>query len=98
MIDPTVTIGNIIEILVIGCGGIGAVWAVRNSVANLGRDLTRMEADFCDMKLEIKKVGDVLIRMAVTDTRLTNVEQDVREMKHGQGFIQRAIAGEYPAR
>jgi len=98
VIDATITIGNIIEITVIGCGGIAAVVAVRNSVVNVGRDLMRMEADFQDMKVEIKKVGDVLIAMATTDLRLTNVEQDIREMKHGQGFIQRQLTGEYPPR
>ena len=98
MLDPTVTIGNIIEIVTIACGGIAAVVAVRNSVTNLGKDLTRMEADFFDMKIEIKKVGDVLIQMAVTDTRLTNAEQDIRELKHGQGFVRgsRGIDHEYP--
>lgn len=96
MIDLTITVGNIIEIATIAGGGMIAVLAVRGSVNDLGKDLVRMEADFTDMKTEIKKVGDVLIRMAITDTRLTNVEQDVREMKHGQGFIQRAISGEYP--
>jgi len=57
-----------------------------------------MEADFFDMKIEIKKVGDVLIQMAVTDTRLTNAEQDIRELKHGQGFVRgsRGIDHEYP--
>lgn len=96
MIDLTITVGNIIEIAVIACGGIAAVVTVRNSVVNLGRDLSRMEADFMDMKIEIKKVGEVLVKMAVTDTRLMNVEQDIREMKHGQGFIRRAVEGEYP--
>lgn len=95
MIDSTITIGNIIEILVIGCGGIGAVAAVRNSVVNLGRDLKHMEADFFDMKIEIKKVGEVLVKMAVTDTRLTNVEKDIRELKHGDGFIHSKITREY---
>ena len=98
MIDFTITIGNMIEIGVIACGGIAAVVAVRNSVTNLGKDLTRMEADFFDMKVEIKKVGDVLIQMAVTDTRLTNAEQDIRELKHGQGYIRgpMGIDREYP--
>ena len=96
MIDFTITVGNIIEILVIGCGGIGAVAAVRNSVVNLGKDLKHMEADFFDMKIEIKKVGEVLIKMAVTDTRLSNVEQDVRELKHGRGFVQQELTREYP--
>jgi len=95
MIDFTITVGNIIEIATIASGGVYAVLTVKNSVTNFGRDLVRMEADFFDMKVEIKKVGDVLIKMAVTDTRLVNVEQDVRELKHGIGFIKNEVEGEY---
>ena len=103
MFDLTITAGNIIEIATIAIGGVIVVTTMRNSVANLGHDLTRMDADFSDMKIEIKKVGDVLIQMARTDVRLTNVEQDmrgvvqdIREIKHGEGFIHKAIDREYP--
>ena len=80
MIDYTITIGNIIEIGAIIGGGGAAMITLRGTVMNLKNDMT-------DMKTEIKKVGDVLIKMAVTDTRLTNIEQDVRELKHGEGFV-----------
>lgn len=94
MIDLTITVGNIIEISTIAIGGIYAFVNVKNSVANFANDLTRMQIDFTDMKVEIRKVSDVLIRMAVADTRLTGLEQDIREMKHGKGFVQ-DINGEY---
>jgi flagellar motor component MotA len=89
MFDATITVGNIIEILTIAGGGIGALIAVKNSVSTLGADLRNMKDDFTDMKAEIKKVGEVLIKMAVTDQRLLNVEQDIRELKHGDGFIRK---------
>lgn len=87
IVDATITIGNMIEIAVIAGGGIAALATVRGSVKNLTRDITNMRGEFTDMKSEIKKVGEVLIRMEATDRRLTNVEQDVREMRHGHGFI-----------
>ena len=89
MIDYTITIGNIIEISVIVSGGLLTLVTMRNTVNNLKEDMT-------DMKTEIKKVGEVLVKMAVTQTRLDNVEQDIRDMKHGRGFIQGAVNGEYP--
>jgi hypothetical protein len=100
MIDYTITVGNIIEIGVLTVGGIitvgGGLLALgsfRNTVENLTRDMT-------DMKAEIKKVGEVLTKMAVTDNRLSNVEQDIRELRHGVGFVQSrsndGINGEYP--
>lgn len=89
MIDYTITVGNIIEISVIIGGGLLAMVTLRSTVNNLKEDMT-------DMKTEIKKVGEVLVKMAVTQTRLDNVEQDIRDLKHGRGFISGSANGEYP--
>lgn len=98
MIDFTVTMGNIIEIGVIAGGGLVAIVTVKNSVSNLGKDLHHMRSDFDDMKKEIEKVGEVLIKMAVTDQRLLNAETDIRELRHGEGFVRDSIEREYPRR
>ena len=93
MIDYSITVGNIIEISVIVGGGLLTLVTLRNTVNNLKDDMV-------DMKTEIKKVGEVLVKMAVTQTRLDNVEQDIRDLKHGRGFItprsDGGINGEYP--
>ena len=80
MIDTSISLGNILEIGSIIIGGLGAIFTLRNTVTNLKNDMV-------DMKAELKKVGEVLIKLAVTDTRLTNLENDIRELKHGEGFI-----------
>lgn len=89
ILESSITVGNIIEIGVIAVTGITALVSMRNTVSN-------MKADLTDMKSEIKKVGEVLVTLAVTGERLSNVEQDVRELRHGRGFVQRDINGEYP--
>jgi hypothetical protein len=65
--------------------------------------LTKIESSVDDLKTELKKLSDVLIKMAdmrgelrVIDTRVTSVEQDIRELRHGRGFIQDSLRGEYP--
>lgn len=83
MIDQTITIGNIIEISVIACGGLITIITLKNRIADITTDLV-------DMKQELRKVGEVLIQMAVTDQRVTNLEKDVRELRHGDGFIRGA--------
>ena len=91
MIEQTITIGNIIEIISIIAGGMTVFITLKNTVANIKEDVVGMQ-------LEIKKLADVITRMAVTDVRLTNVEQDIRELRHGRGFV-RGSAGvdrEYP--
>jgi K+/H+ antiporter YhaU regulatory subunit KhtT len=88
MIEQTVTVGNIIEIAVIATGGISVFVGLRSTVSNIKEDVQGMQN-------EIKKLADIITRMAVTDLRLTNVEQDIREMRHGKGFVQESINGEY---
>ncbi len=70
---------------------------------NLTNRLTKIESSVDDLKTELKKLSDVLIKMAdmrgelrVIDTRVTAAEQDIREMRHGRGFIQESMRGEYP--
>ena len=93
IVDYTISIGNIIEVTVLAFGGLAALITLRVTVNNI-------KSDMVDMKTEIKKVGEVLVKMAVTQTRLDMVEQDIRDLKHGRGFIQpRAeggINGEWP--
>lgn len=79
-INYTINIGDIIQVASILGGGAYLVISLRATVDHVKRDMV-------DMKTEIKKLGDVLIKLAVTDTRLTNLEQDIRELKHGEGFV-----------
>jgi hypothetical protein len=92
VIDYTINVGHIIQIGVILGGGFVALIVMRQSVSNLKDDMT-------DMKAELKQVAKVLVTMAVTTVRLDNVEKDIRDMKHGRGFIRDrqdgGIQGEY---
>jgi len=97
MIEQTITVGNIIEIIVIGAGGIGVFFTLRATVANIKDDVAGIQK-------EIEKLGDILIaqadirgEMKVINTRVTSVEQDIRELRHGEGFVKgaRGIEREY---
>lgn len=89
MIEQTITIGNIIEIASICAGGLTVFITLRNTVSNIKDDVVAMQT-------EIKKLAEVITKMAVTDIRLTNIEQDIRELRHGRGFIREATDREYP--
>ncbi len=98
MLEVTTEIGpflQVLQILVIFLGGIFALATLRNTVANLSTDII-------DMKVELKKLGEILVTLAVATKRLDNLEEDVRDMKHGRGFVakrsadERGINGEWP--
>jgi hypothetical protein len=40
------------------------------------------------MQSEIKKIGEVLINQADQNRRIIHLEDDVRELRHGRGFVQ----------
>ena len=82
IIDTTITVGNIIEAATIAIGVTVFVVSMKQSIGNMKDDLT-------DLKEEVKKVGEVLIKMAVTDQRLSNAEQDIRDLQHNSGFAPR---------
>lgn len=75
-----INFANVIQILsVLGFGGAILV-TMRNNLTNLKEDVV-------DLKLDIKKLGDVLVQMAIADARITNIESDIRDLRHGKGFI-----------
>lgn len=97
MIEQTITIGNIVEIGSIICGGVMVFATLKSTVANI-------RVEVAGMQTEIKKLGDILIaqadmrgEMKVLETRLLSAEQDIRELRHGEGFVKgsRGIEREY---
>jgi hypothetical protein len=97
-IDWSISFGSIIQVLAILGGGLLVLVTMRSTITVLQRDVNATQS-------EIKKMGDILTKMAVaesrldnTDTRLTNVERDIRDLRRGEGFIRGAagIEHEYP--
>lgn len=87
MIDYTITIGNIVEIGSIVLGGCAVLWTLKSDVKTLKRD-------FVAIQDEIKKLGEILVDLAdirgdikSLTTRITANEQDIRELRHGDGFV-----------
>jgi hypothetical protein len=91
VIDYTITVGNLVEIAAIIGGGLMVMITLRGDVAN-------MKAEVGAIQVEIKKIGDVLITQADQNRRILHLEEDVREMRHGHGFVQgpRGVDREYP--
>ncbi len=89
MLDPTVTIGNLVEISTIIAGGTITFALLRATVIHLREEVA-------EMKIDIKALNKIIIEMAVADQRLLRVEADLRELRHGRGFVREALQGEWP--
>ena len=92
------TVDNILKVFeilsIIGGGALVAFKLGRTTArveASLERQndiLTSQSAEISELKTETKKLGDVLTAIAVQDARIGRMEEDIREIKHGRGFIQ----------
>lgn len=90
-IDYTITAGNIIEIGSILTGGLYALATIKSNVGLL-------KTEVGEMQNEIKKITDILINQADQNRRIIHLEDDLRELRHGRGFVQgqRGIDHEFP--
>jgi len=89
MIDQTITTGNLIEIATILLGGITVFLSLKGTVGQLSGDVVELKAD-------IKALNKVVITMAVADQRITVAEKDIRELRHGRGFVRESLEREWP--
>lgn len=86
-IDPHITVGTLLEIGTIVVGGVIALSKFATKFALFHADLTGVKTDMTDMKSEIKKVNELLASAREADRRITRLEDDLRELRHGEGFV-----------
>lgn len=68
MIEWSVSLGSILQIISMFGGGIMVLIAMRIDVRNIKEDLV-------DMKVELRKVGEILTNQAITNHRLQALEE-----------------------
>ncbi len=87
VIDWTLSIGNIIQVVVL----VGGIFAFIYSVKG---DVQKVKENVADIKEELKELRKVFTTQVDHDGRLTRAEEDIRDMRkdikelrHGEGFV-----------
>lgn len=90
IIDWTISIGNILTVLIIA----GAFLGFAFKTGRYSEQMNNMQKDIGDMKVVQTKVATALTTLAVQDntlknqdTRLTRTEMAIEDIRHGRGFI-----------
>ena len=91
------SVDNILKLLeilsIVGGGGLVAFRLGRTSsrfeisIASQNEILRIQSGEITELRKETKKLGDVLTAIAVQGTRMDRVEEDIRELRHGRGFV-----------
>lgn len=93
-----VVVASVTLLFNVGLHIFGGGWRLSNR-------LSSMEVTLIAVQEDIRKLSDVLIKMAdmrgelrVLDTRMVTAEKDIRELRHGDGFVRgsRGLDKEYP--
>lgn len=79
-VDWTVNIGHLWTLAAFAVMLILQVGASRANYGNLRNDMT-------DLKAEIKKLSEIVTEQAVQGKRIDRIEEDIRELRHGEGFV-----------
>lgn len=93
----TVKFGDVLTLFGAIC--VAAAFLYRKGGQETGMQMTlkQLVVEFTNMQVEIKKISDVLINQADQNRRIIHLEEDVRDLRHGRGFVQgdRGIDREY---
>jgi hypothetical protein len=90
MVEQTITWGQIGEVVLYIAGVVVVFTTMRNTIAGMAKQIEKMQR-------ELEKLSLIVTQMAVADVRLTKLETEVFELRHGDGWVQgrRGIDREY---
>ncbi len=81
------TILQIAQIVGYLAAGIVFIIMIKSDVRVLKVQMDGMNENLKILNNSFDKLGSILTEVAVQDTRISRIEDDVKELKHGKGFV-----------
>lgn len=78
---------NIFKILILTFGAVGFYFAIKNDISSLKRELCHVKDNQRSIVESISKLSQLLIQVAIQDTRLNMLEKKLDDLSHGHGFV-----------
>lgn len=87
MIEWSVRLGDILVISAMLVAVTGAYYTLKSDVRVLRHDFNSMKTAVDLMSSAMRSFSDVLTKIAVQETRVDRIEEDVKDLRHGRGFV-----------
>jgi hypothetical protein len=87
MIDPTISVGNLLQMLMMVGGGLWVFFQLRADVRIVKHDMSNIKERQTILNEAFTQLGTVLTKVAVQDERMNAMAKQIEEMRHGQGFV-----------
>jgi hypothetical protein len=72
----------------------GSTWKLSGRLTSMESSLTAVQINIIAVQEEIKRLGEVLIKIAdmrgelrLIDNRIGRAEQDIRDLQHGESYV-----------
>lgn len=86
-IDWSISVGNILTVLLLGVGAIKAYYRLQGDIRMLKHDFRNLEQAQAGMTEALGTLVSAVTQIAVQQSRLDHIEQDLSDLKRGEGFI-----------
>ena len=90
MINWSIDAGNILTFITMLVTASIFVGRVQTSLTTLKDDVSHLEKRQDALNEAFNQLGKILTQVAVQDSRLTMMEKNIDELRHGQGYIRSA--------
>lgn len=94
MVNWEISVGNLIYLTVIGIGGIWALLKLQVKVDSTASGVRRLEHRAGTIETAIKELEQATVQLAVQgermnqqDARMNRIAQEIRDIRHGRGFV-----------
>lgn len=87
VIDWTISVGNLLQIVAFLVAGIGGFFALRGDIRILRHDMKNVQQEQIALGENLQQLTTVLTTLAVQGSRLDRAEESIKELRHGQGFV-----------
>ena len=87
VIDWSVSVGNLLQMLVIVVGGLSVFFTLRADVRVMRHDMGNLKERQDSLNEAFKQLGTILTQVALQDQRLVQMESRITELSHGDGYV-----------
>lgn len=94
-LNYAVDIGDILKVLVYLGAGLWFISRMQGRVDMLAKEIKSLQEVVQQQSDQMAKFAQVLIDLARQEERLNAIDRRVEDLRHGHGFVERAVDGEY---
>lgn len=78
--EPTLTLGALLQASVFLIGCVGLYYGLKGRLDLINLRVVNLETSMADLKA-------LIVKVAVYDQRFISLEADIRELRHGKGYV-----------